>query len=91
MRCRPEHRLVTRELSEQLQHAWEQYRSDLEFEALTRNGYFDDVIAESPLHEEQDRWGLHLLEHYSDPDYDEHDDPGPPPLAPLLEHRPVPF
>lgn len=83
--------LVTRELSEQLQHAWEQYRSDLEFEALTRNGYFDDVIAESPLHEEQDRWGLHLLEHYSDPDYDEHDDPGPPPLAPLLEHRPVPF
>lgn len=35
--------------------------------------------------------GLHLLEHYCDPAYEELDDPGPPPLAPLPEHRPVPF
>ena len=83
--------LVTRELSDQLQHAWEQYRSDLELEALTRLGHFDDVLAESPMHEEQYRWGLHLLEHYCDPAYEELDDPGPPPLAPLPEHRPVPF
>lgn len=83
--------LVTRELSEQLQHAWEQYRSDLEFEALTRLGFFEESPAEITEHEEAYRWGLHLLEHYSRPDYDELDDPGPPPLQPLLEHRPVPF
>lgn len=83
--------LVTRELSEKLHRAWEQYSSDLEFEALTRLGIFDESPAESADREEAYRWGLHLTEYYSRPEYDEHTDPGPPPLASLPEHRPPPY
>ena len=83
--------LVTRELSEKLHRAWEQYRSDLEFEAVTRLGILDESPAESADREEAYRWGLHLTEYYSRPEYDELTDPGPPPLASLPEHRPPPF
>src|SRR5699024_1224966 len=83
--------LITRELSEKLEHAWEQYHGDLEIEALTTQGIFDESPAEIADREESYRWGMHLLEYYSDPEYDEGDDPGPPPLAPLPQHAPPPF
>jgi hypothetical protein len=79
--------LVTRELSGRLQAAWQKYGDDLEFEALTRQGFFDESPAEIADREEVHRWGMHLLEHYSHPEHDEADDPGPPPP----EHEAPPY
>lgn len=83
--------LVTRELADHLQAAWERYRDALEVEALIRQGVFDESPAESAEREDAHRWGLHLIEHYSDPAYDEADDPGPPPIAPRPGHGPPPY
>ncbi|WP_422114833.1 HNH endonuclease signature motif containing protein [Brachybacterium sp. UNK5269] len=83
--------LVTRELSERLQTAWERYRSDLEFEALVRAGVLDESPAEAADSEEAYRWGRHLFEHYSRAEEDELLEQGPPPLAPVPGHGPPPF
>ena len=72
--------LVTREQFDRLQSAWEQYRDDLAFEALTWEGVFEESPAERADRDEEQRWGEHLLAYYSDPDYDEATDTGPPPL-----------
>lgn len=83
--------LVTRELGGQLRDAWQRYADDLEFEALTRTGFFDEARAEDADRDEAQRWGNHLIDYYSRPEYDEADDPGPPPLPPLPGHEPPPY
>ncbi len=83
--------LVTRELSERLQTAWERYRSDLEFEAMIRSGVLDESPAEAADREEAYRWGCHLLEHYSRAEADGIHEHAPPPLAPVPGHGPPPF
>ncbi|WP_245850973.1 HNH endonuclease signature motif containing protein [Brachybacterium vulturis] len=83
--------LVTRELGGRLREAWQRYADDLEFEALTRTGFFDEARAEDADRDEAYRWGCHLIDHYSRPEHDEADDPGPPPLPPPPGHEPPPY
>lgn len=83
--------LVTSELSTRLQDAWNQYQDDLEFEALTWLGAFDESPSERADREEVQRRGEHLIEYYSHPEYDEADDPGPPPLTPSPGYGPPPY
>lgn len=80
--------LVTAELSERLQEAWQWHRDEEEFKALTRLGVFEETPAEAADAEEAHRWGEHLLAHYADPAYDESRDTGPPPFP---GHGPPPF
>lgn len=83
--------LITRELAARFDEAWQRYLDDLEFDALIRAGFFEEWCAQDADLLEAERWGEHLIDHYSDPDYDEDDDPGPPPLRPLPGHGPPPF
>ena len=83
--------LVTRELSARLQDAWTRYQDELEVEALTWLGVFDESPAERADREEAYRWGVHLTEYYSRPEYDEADDPGPPPLPASPGYGPPPY
>lgn len=83
--------MVTRELAERLSDAWQGYLADLEFEELVRTGFFEEWSAQDADLLEAERWGEHLIEYYSRPEYDEDDDPGPPPLRPLPGHGPPPF
>lgn len=83
--------LVTRELSERLGAAWEQYVADLKFEGMLATGAFEEARAEDADRDEALRWGNHLFDHYSDPEYDEAVDSGPPPLPPLPGHGPPPY
>lgn len=83
--------LVTRELADRLRSAWDQYAADLEFEALARTGFFAEARAEDADRDEAYRWGCHLIDYYSNPEYDEADDPGPPPFPPLPGHEPPPY
>lgn len=83
--------LVTRELSDRLRAAWQRYADDLEFEAMIRTGALEEARAQDADRDEAHRWGCHLIDYYSRPEYDEADDPGPPPLPPDPEHGPPPY
>ncbi|MGP9539292.1 HNH endonuclease signature motif containing protein [Brachybacterium sp. AOP43-C2-M15] len=83
--------LVTRELADLLQDAWQRHLDDEEFEALTRLGVLDESPAEAADREEAQRWGMHLLAYYSDPQYEEERDTGPPPLPPPPGQGAPPF
>lgn len=83
--------LVTRELAELLQQAWDQYESDLELEAILRSGALDDSPLDHLEEAERQRWGAHVMEYWSRPDTGGPDDPGPPGLDPRDGHGPPPF
>src|SRR5699024_1045159 len=83
--------LVTRELSDRLRDAWQRYAEALEFEAMVRTGFFEEAEAEDADRDEAYRRGCHLIGHCSRPEYDEADDPGPPPLPPDPEYGSPPY
>ncbi|WP_245822801.1 HNH endonuclease signature motif containing protein [Brachybacterium avium] len=83
--------LVTRELADRLRAAWQRYGDELEFEAMISTGAFDESRAEDADQAEAYRWGCHLIDYYSRTEYDEADDPGPPPLTPLPGQGPPPY
>lgn len=83
--------LVTRELAERLEEAWDAYVTDLVFEDLVRRGEFDETPQERAEHAEEQRWGEHLIDYWSRPDTGGPDDPGPPGLALVGGGAPPPF
>jgi hypothetical protein len=83
--------LVTRELGELLQQAWDDYELGLEIEALEHQGVFDETAQERADRAEAQRWGEHAMAYWSRPDTGGPDDPGPPGLDPRDGHGPPPF
>ncbi len=88
---RPQADLVTRELGDQLLHAWEQCLSEMEDEALARQGFFQQTEQERADAIAAERWGDMLMEYWSRPDTGGPDDPGPPGLDPRGGFGPPPF
>ena len=83
--------LVTRELAEQLEAAWDRYLTDQQLEAMERQGEFAETEQDRADHAEEMRWGEHVMEYWSRPDTGGPDDPGPPGLDPRDGVGPPPF